>query len=216
MRKYLPVGTRERLGGFLFLGLVLGSVGIGCGMFDIRPPTPPPGVGSGPPHASPVDPESVLYNFTQAIRYQTDGLQQYDGTLAESFHLVLDQEDVRDIGIAGLDSLSKPRDIDAQRLRCQESSSDSFYFAFGNATPIKEGQTAYYLDIPYELRILVHQGDSLVVTQTIKGTSDVFLAQGLASNWAITRWVDQRENPFTSLGRWHAEKVGAGQAPRIP
>lgn len=210
MRKSWLTGTGERWGGYLLVGLVLGSLGIGCGMFDIRNPIPPPKPGSGPPHAIPVAPESVLFNFEQAIRYQTDGLDQYGKTLAETFHLVLDQADVADIGIPGTDSLSKSCDVDAQRLRSGESSADSFYFAFGNATPTKEGQTAYYLDIPYELDILVRQGDTLAVTQTIKGTSDLYLAQSQAtSTWAITRWVDQREAPITSLGRWHAEKVGS-------
>jgi hypothetical protein len=221
MGKSLLAGTEKRRGGYLFLGLVLGSLGIGCGMFDIRAPTPPPKPGSGPPHASPVAPESVLFNFEQAIRYQTNGLDQFDKTLFDTFHLVLDQADVADIGIPGIDSLSKTRTYDAQQLRSGECPktgtcpADSFYFAFGNATPTKEGQTAYYLDIPYELRILVRQGDTLAVTQTIKGTSDLYLALQ-ANTWSITRWVDQREFPLTSLGRWYAEKVGTGQAPRIP
>jgi len=161
-----------------------------------------------------VAPESVLFNFTHAIRYQLSGVQQLEGSLAETFHLVLDVSDVDDIGIPGVDSLEGARTARAQELRSTESSADSFYFAFGTATKVDEGSTAYYLDIPYELRILVRQGDSLAVTQTISGTADLYLAE--LTQWAITRWVDQRQEGITSLGRWYAEIVGTSQAPGAP
>jgi len=81
--------------------------------------------------------------------------------------------------------------------------------------PVRTDQTAYYLDIPYVLRIGHSQGDSLIVTQTIAGTSDLYLAEGQAAQWFITRWVDQRGESI-SLGRWYAEKVGSSQAPQGP
>ena len=215
----MAAGTRLNWTGFLILGWMLGSLAMGCGMFDIRAPVAP-GTGPevGPPRASPVAPESVLFNFTHAIRYQLNGLQQLGSSLAETFHLVLDEGDVGEINIPGIDSLEKARTVKAQELRSQESSADSFYFAFdeSEAQKIEEGSTAYYLDIPYELRILVRQGDSLVVSQTISGKSDLYLAELLGGQWAITRWVDQRQPPNTSLGRWFAEIVGTSQAPGAP
>ena len=216
MAKSLRSGTGPRWPGFLFLGLALVSVGEGCGMFDIRPPTPPDKGLCVAHRATPESAESVLVNFAQSFRCQAAGIGQFGETLAEGFHLDLDDQDVIDIGIAGLDSLAKPQTVEAQRLRSVESSADSFAFEFADVPPTgRTDLTAYYLDIPYLLRIGVRQGDSLLVKKTIAGTSDLFLAEGQSSQWFITRWVDQRGDS-TSLGRWYAEKVGSSQAPRIP
>ena len=216
MAKSLRSGTGPRWTGFLFLGLTLVSLAAGCGMFDIRDPVQPPIGGCAARRASPGSAESVLYNFAQSFRCQEAAIGQFGETLADGFHLDLDDQDVVDIGIPGLDSLAKPQTIDAQRLRSIESSADSFAFEFANVPPTERTDlSAYYLDIPYLLRIGVRQGDSLLVKKTIAGTSDLFLAEGQSSQWFITRWVDQRGDS-TSLGRWYAEKVGSSQAPRIP
>jgi hypothetical protein len=187
-------------------------------MFDIRPPTPPDTRGLCVARfASPASAESVLFNFAQSFRCQEAALGQYGETLAEGFHLDLDDQDVLDIG-TGIDSLSKSQAVEAQRLRSIEASTDSFAFAFEFGSESQSGrtdQTAYYLDIPYKLRIGISQNDSLIVTKTISGTSDIFLAEGLASQWFITRWVDQRGDS-TSLGRWYGDKVGSSQATKSP
>lgn len=215
MAKSLRSGTGSRWTGYLFLGLTLASLAAGCGMFEIRDPVEPGKGACESRQASPVSAESVLYNFAQSFRCQAAAIGQFGETLAEGFHLDLDDQDVIDIGIAGLDSLSKTQTVEAQRLRSVESSADSFAFEFGDVPPIRTDQTAYYLDIPYSLRIGIRQGDSLLVTKTIAGTSDLYLAEGQSSRWFITRWVDQRGDS-TSLGRWYAEKVGSSQAPGIP
>jgi len=219
MTKSLRSGTGPNWTGFLLLGLTLASLGAGCGMFDIRPPTPPGIGGSCVSHAaSPASAESVLFNFAQSFRCQEAALAQFGETLAETFHLDLDDVDVSELkesGILGLDSLSKTQTVDGQRLRSIEFS-DSMVFEFG--IPSQSGRTdltAYFLDTPYLLRIGQSQGDSLIVTQTIAGTSDLYLAEGQASQWFITRWVDQRGDS-TSLGRWYADKVGSSQAPQTP
>jgi hypothetical protein len=218
MAKSLRSGTYPTWSGFLFVGLTLVSVGVGCGMFEIRPPTPPGGEPTCTArNASPASPESVLFNFAQSFPCQEAALGQFEGTLAEGFHLDLDDQDAIDIG-TGVDSLSKAQTAEGQRLRSIEASTDSFAFAFEFGEESESGrtdQTAYYLDIPYTLRIGQSQGDSLIVTKTIAGTSDVFLALGLASQWFITRWVDQRGDS-TSLGRWYGDKVGSSQAAQSP
>jgi len=216
MTKSLGSGTGPRWIGYPFLGLMLVSAGAGCGMFDIRPPTPPVKPGCVAHRATPESAESVLVNFAQSFRCQEQALGQFGETLADGFHLNLDDQDVVDIGIPGLDSLSKTQTTDAQRLRSVEASTDSFAFEFANVPPTgRTDQTAYYLDIPYLLRVGIRQGDSLIVTKTIAGTSDLFLAENASSQWFITRWVDQRGDS-TSLGRWYAEKVGSSQAPQGP
>ena len=186
-------------------------------MFDIREPTPPPVGGCQVRRAIPASAESVLFNFAQSFRCQQQALDQFGETLAEGFHLDLDDQDVIDIGIPGLDSLSKTQTVDGQRLRSVEASTDSFAFEFADVPPTgRTDKTAYYLDIPYLLRVGVRQGDSLIVTKTIAGTSDLFLAEsGVTTQWFITRWVDQRGDS-TSLGRWYAEKVGSSQALQGP
>jgi len=208
------VGTRRQGGGFLLAGLAMASVAVGCGLFEIREPSKPIEPGGGPPRAAPVAPESVLFNFTQAVRYQLDGLGQYEESLWEQYFLVLDQLDVIDIGIPGIDSLSRSRDTEAQRLRSQESPADSFFFAFGDAEPERIGSTAFYQDLPYELQILVPDGDSLKVNLILRGKVDLNLAEVQAGKWVITRWADEREDPFVSFGRWHAEQVGSQAPPR--
>jgi|GEM_PF-1283588 len=216
MAKSLGSGTGPRWTGFLFLGVTLVSAGAGCGMFDIREPTPPIGPSCVAHRATPESAESVLVNFAQSFRCQEQALAQFGETLAEGFHLDLDDQDVVDIGIPGLDSLSKTQTVDGQRLRSVEASTDSFAFEFADVPPTgRTDQTAYYLDIPYVLRTGIRQGDSLIVTKTIAGTSDLYLAENVSSQWFITRWVDQRGDS-TSLGRWYAEKVGSSQAPKGP
>ena len=218
MAKSLRSGTSPGWTGFLILGLALGSAGAGCGMFDIRPPTPPNIKGlCVARRANPASAESVLFNFSQSFRCQEAALGQFGETLAEGFHLVLDIRDAADIG-TGIDSLSKDLTVEGQRLRSVEASTDSFTFAFEFGKESDSGrtdQTAYYLDIPYTLRIGQSQNDSLIVTKTISGTSDVFLAEGQSSQWFITRWVDQRGDS-TSLGRWYGDKVGSSQAAQNP
>jgi len=215
MAKSLLSGTRPGWTGFLLLGLTLGSIGAGCGMFDIRDPVGPINATCSVHQASPISAESVLVNFAESFRCQEAASSQFNETMAEGFHLKLDVQDVIDIGIPGLDSLSKAQTIEAQRLRSNESSTDTMVFEFGDVEPVRTDQTAYYLDIPYVLRIGHSQGDSLIVTQTIAGTSDLYLAEGQAAQWFITRWVDQRGESI-SLGRWYAEKVGSSQAPQGP
>ena len=219
MAKSLRPGTGPRWTGFLFLGVTLVSAGAGCGMFDIREPTPPLVASCQVRRAIPASAESVLFNFAQSFRCQEVSLAQFGETLAEGFHLDLDNQDVTDIGIPGLDSLTKTQTVDAQRLRSIEdlyAHPDSMAFEFADVPPTgRTDQTAYYLDIPYTLRIGHVQGDSLVVTKTIAGTSDLYLAEGQVAQWFITRWVDQRGDS-TSLGRWYAEKVGSSQAPKDP
>jgi hypothetical protein len=216
MAKLSCLGTSPRWTGFLFLGLTLASAGAGCGMFDIRDPVGPIQATCSAHRATPESAESVLVNFAESFRCQQAAIGQFGETMAEGFHLDLDDLDVQELGIAGLDSLSKAQTVEAQRLRSIEASADSFAFEFANKQPDgRTEQTAYYLDIPYTLRIGHAQGDSLIVTKTIAGTSDLYLAEGQASQWFITRWVDQRGDS-TSLGRWYAEKVGSSQAPQGP
>ncbi len=216
MAKSKASGTGLRWTGFLLLGLTLVSAGAGCGMFDIREPTPPRQATCVAERNNPASAEDVLFNFAQSFRCQEQSLDQFQETLVEGFHLDLDDQDVVDIGIPGLDSLAKAQTVEAQRLRSTDDSADSAAFEFADREPTgRTDQTAYYLDIPYLLRIGIRQGDSLIVTKTIAGTSDLYLAEGQAANWFITRWVDQRGDS-TSLGRWYAERVGSSQAPQGP
>jgi hypothetical protein len=187
-------------------------------MFDIRDPVGPIKATCSAHRATPESAESVLVNFAESFRCQQAAIGQFGETMAEGFHLDLDDLDVQELGIAGLDSLSKPQTVEAQRLRSIEDPNgpDSMAFEFAKKQPDgRTEQTAYYLDIPYTLRIGHVQGDSLIVTKTIAGTSDLYLAEGQASQWFITRWVDQRGDS-TSLGRWYADKVGSSQAPQGP
>jgi hypothetical protein len=74
-------------------------------------------------------------------------------------------------------------------------------------TPERTDTTAFYLDIPYEMQLIRQNGDSLVIENTIKGKAELSLREVGSGTWALTRWVDEREDPFTSFGRWHAERA---------
>ncbi len=177
----------------------------GCGMFSIRNPIPPPdgGVGCPPPLVAD-NAANVLTNFGQAVRCKVDGIGQYQDALAEGFFLVLDLIDVQELGT--VDSLNRLQDVNAQQLLSTDSP-DSFYFAFGEQTPERTTDTtAFYLDIPYELQIIDQQRDSLLTT--ISGKAEISLAEDPETlNWSITRWVDKREEPNKSFGRWHGERA---------
>src|SRR5262249_53843049 len=112
MAKSSGSGTSPRWTGYLLLGLTLGWAGAGCGMFDIRDPTPPVVPGCVARRASPASAESVLFNFAESFRCQQAAIGQFGETLAESFHLDLDDLDVQEIGIPGLDSLSKAQTVE--------------------------------------------------------------------------------------------------------
>jgi hypothetical protein len=185
----------------VFVGLLAsGSHSIGCGMFEIRDPVSPSG-GPACRRVSPIDSDKVLENFAQAIGCKLDGMGQYEEALAESFHLVLDIIDVQEMAGA-VDSLNRSQDVDAQRLVAGDIP-DSLFFAFGDIEPERTDTTAFYLDIPYELQLIRQEGDSLIV----KGKAELTLIETGPGTWVMTRWVDEREDPFTSFGRWHAERA---------
>ena len=158
------------------------------------------------PHRTPIEPEDVLFNFEEAVKHKVDGLSQYAEALHDDFHLVLDIIDVQELGIEGVDSLSKQRDQDVQRIWSEELP-DSFYFAFGDQQPSTETDTtAFYLDIPYELQFIVQQNDS--VRATLAGKAELtMLKDPQTTLWSLRRWVDKREEPNTSFGRWHGERA---------
>jgi hypothetical protein len=182
----------------------------GCGFFDIREPAEPVGPSSCP-RANPVDPESVLVNFESAIRCKENGLSIYDESLADGFQLVLDIVDAQDLS---LDSLSKAQDLDAQQI-LSETVSDSLDFAFTRVEPERSSSTiARYLDMPYVLRFLRRQGSVFVPVDSVRGIADTLSVTEQANGtWAVSRWVDQRQAPFLSFGRWHGDRV-ISTAPR--
>jgi hypothetical protein len=210
MVKSVFLGTKRVLPGFFLTYTALALIA-GCGLFTIRDVVAPDETGDGIPRKQAIDPDSVLCNLEVAIRYKIGGLGLYEDSLAESFFLVLDIVDVQELGVAGLDSLSKSEDAAAQRLVSTDSP-DSFYFAFGEVTPERTDTTAFYLDIPYELQMIDDEG---VTVETIKGKADVTVAEDNVGTWAVTRWVDQREDPFLSFGRWHGERA-IQTAPKPP
>lgn len=207
MVKFDQKGTGKGVWVFLvLLGGVIWNL-TGCGLFDIRDPVEPEKNARVPPRAEPLDPDSVLFNFTWAVRYDIDGLQLYEESLRDAFHLVLDPFDVQELGL-DVDSLTRNQDVTAQRRWSQELP-DSFAFSFSSQIVERTtDSTAQYLDIPYELQLIRQEGDSLITTETIRGTADLFLLRDrTTTEWALRRWVDQRQDPFKSFGRWHGERA---------
>lgn len=197
-------GTAARLAGYTLVLAALAHLATGCGFFDIRSPAAPvPGVRV--PRAQPVDPDSVLFNFEQAVIFKLDGLAQYDEALAETFALILDPVDVSELGLAA-DSLTKAQDVFAQRVFSQETA-DSLFFFFGDVPPQNTGGQALYEAIPYELQFLRQEADSVVLVGTVKGTADITVTEG-EQIWAMTRWVDERDpGGLESWGRVHGSRA---------
>ena len=205
--QWLALGTRRGWPVFL---MVMGLVGqTGCGMFDLRNPVEPPNPGPGIPSLPWTSPENVLFNFAEAVKANRDGLVQYGDALAEPFELRLDAIDVLEMGAGGREFLCKAADTDAQRTRAGElealmTGTDSLSFVFGNIEPERTDTTAFYLDIPYELQLIRPEGDSLIV----QGKAELFMLENRQTlEWEITRWIDKREDPATSFGRWHGERA---------
>lgn len=203
----LLLGTKRVLPVFLLVSSGLVSQN-GCGMFDLRDPVAPPDLGPGIPSLPPNDPANVLFNFAEAVKANRDGFVQYGETLQEAFELRLDALDV----IEGSDErvyLCKAADTDAQRRRAEEleglmASSDSVSYEFGFDTPTDESDTtAYYLDIPYELQLIRSEGDSLIA----RGKAEIYMLKNEQLEWEISIWIDKRQDPATSFGRWHADKA---------
>jgi hypothetical protein len=208
MRKSSGSGTGRGWAVFLWLVAFAAVETAGCGLFKIRDPVQPV-LPKGCPRAAAVSPESVLVNFEYAMGCKGDGLVNYGDALAETYSLVLDQNDVPEIG-NGLDSLSKSQDVDAQRI-LTSALPDSFHFVFGDPGSTKESGTTFsYFTMPYLLQLIRAQGDSFVVADTILGTADITLAEQQAGQWALTRWVDTRSEKYKSFGRWHGERVVVG------
>jgi hypothetical protein len=213
MIQFAVVGTK-RTWPVLLLVLAPLLAETGCGLFSIRDPVAPVDPGPEIPRRTPTEPEDVLFNFEEAVKHKVDGLSQYAEALHDDFHLVLDIIDVQELGIEGVDSLSKQRDLDAQRIWSQDTcavpadcDADSFYFAFDNQQPSTETDTtAFYLDIPYELQFIVQQNNS--VSATLAGKAELTMVKDEQTTlWSLRRWVDKREEPNTSFGRWHGERA---------
>lgn len=201
-------GTRHRLSGFLWLAALglygfLGLYGYGCGSFSIRDPVQPAGGGLSCKRLNPSNEDSVLANFAQSIECKLDGTSLYSESLADSFWLIVDPLDVADM-VEPRDSLSKSQDVAAQERRVSDAAAaDTFSFSFGSMKPTETtDKTAFYLDMPYEL-FLIRQDSTQ--TDTIKGKADITVQEITTGTWALIRWVDKRQDPYTSFGRWHAE-----------
>lgn len=204
MVKLSPRGTPRLRKVFLGL-LALVLYGYGCGMFDIRDAVAPTTTG-GCPRLNPSSSDSVLANFEQAIQCRLDGTSLYAEMLAESFQLVLDELDVQEL-LGDWDSLNKAEDVSAQEILAGDNAvADSFFFSFGNVQPERKDTTDFYLDIPYEL-LLIRQEGGVTVQDTVKGKAELTVKVVGSGSWAISRWVDERQDPFTSFGRWHAERA---------
>jgi hypothetical protein len=206
MKKSPAGGTRR---GFrVFLGmLALGLYAYGCGMFDIREAVGPSNPGEEAcPRENPSNSDAVLKNFAAAITCKLDGTGLYDQTLAETFQLILDELDVQEL-VGEWDSLNKAEDVAAQEILAGDDAvADSFHFSFGSVLPERTDTTAFYLDIPYQL-LLIRQVDTLAVADTIKGRAELTIREFGSGTWALSRWVDERQDPYTSFGRWHAERA---------
>lgn len=205
--QWMVLGTKRGWPVFLLLVGVVGQSG--CGMFDLREPVAPLEPGSGIPGLPWDSPENVLFNFAEAVKANRDGLVQYGDALADEFELHLDAIDVLELGADGREFLCKAADTEAQSTRAGElealmAGTDSLSFVFGDVLPERTDTTAFYLDIPYELQLIRPEGDSLIV----EGKAELFMLENRQTlEWAITRWIDKREDPATSFGRWHGERA---------
>jgi len=183
-----------------------------CGMFQIRDAVAP-SVG-GIPERQALNPEDLLFNFESAVSHKGAGLPLYERCLSDDFILVLDQLDADEIGL-GINELPKDSDVAAQGIfvtsdnKYLTASSDSIEFKFTSKAP--EGGTGsdstYYQDIPYELTVRRLEGGNWVKLDSLRVAGKIRLSMSRGSDtiWRFRRWIDQRVEEATSLGRVHGE-----------
>lgn len=186
------LGTRARLGGYLFVSLLVAGFGLGCGLFEIRNPVPP-NTDILCVEVLPTNPEDVLVNFAAAMSCKLDGVSQFQDTWDQEevgAWLVLDPLDAAALGQIGIenpDSLTFERIFTGHFALMQEFDvTDSVSFEFGDAA-FEEitDQTAFYQDIPYFMTVL---DDTLGVTQRIEAVTNIALRLKSNQEWVITRW----------------------------
>lgn len=199
MRVPIDPGTRRRTLGFMVLAggaLVLGLSA--CGLFDIRDRVPPVIVDIRCQGESPTSSDIVVDNFALAIECRDQGTGLFEQTLGTGFGLVFDAQDYFELQQLGVtrDSLVKSEAIQAlDRIINSAELPDSFRFVFTPVTPQDlGGSQVFYELMPYRLEMYQPSGDTALLAAEYAGLVNMTVAEQQAGTWAISRWVDFRDN----------------------
>ncbi|HEX7878652.1 MAG TPA: hypothetical protein VF720_04550, partial [Candidatus Eisenbacteria bacterium] len=157
----------------------------GCGYFAPRDPDEP---GDPPDRHAPTAPESVLFNFQQALQEKVLGAPQLAETIDPDFILDLDERDSDRLN--GLQVIFKDEFETANRLflSLRIGANDLSVLFDTTSTPLvpETADSAFYNRLPYKL-LVFPQGQSVAI-DSIKG--EVNLRFKRRTNWAIVAWED--------------------------
>ena len=199
MRTRTDSGTgRIVMGLIVMVGGALVLAFSACGLFDIRDKVPPIIGGTCGQGESPTSSDIVLDNFTEAMECRKYGSALFAQSITDGFWLVLDfqtREELRLLGVPR-DSLNRADMIIAQdRVATSAEFPDSFRFVFTPVVPQDQGGSQVYYELmPYRLEMYQLDGESAVLTTQYSGTVDLTVSEQQAGTWAISRWVDGRDN----------------------
>ncbi len=208
MRIVPAAGTRRRLLGFVVALAVAGPILASCGMFSIRKPVEPGTGGQACARRNPIDPDSVLYNFSKAMGCGSDGIPQFDETLGPGFQLALDALDVQNR--QGARDTLTAEEVKLGQQGLVNSTTDSLYFVFSRVEPTRTSGTAFYERMPYTLQFIERQADTTIVTRTISGEVNLTATELSAGSWVLSLWGDLRDGSDNqTLGSFYDQTAPA-------
>jgi len=199
MRLRTDLGTRR-----IVLGLIVMTGGAlvlalsACGLFDIRDEVPPIDVDKRCQGDSPTSSDIVVANFALAMECRKDGAALFAQSLTDGFWLVLDDQSVIELEQLGVprDSINRAEMILAQdRISNSAEFPDSFRFVFTPVVPQDQGGSQVYYELmPYRLEMYQLEGETAQLTTQYVGLVNLTVSEEQAGTWAISRWVDLRDN----------------------
>jgi hypothetical protein len=213
MRVRIDPGTQRMATGLIVLvGGALVLTLSACGLFDIRPPVPPGTVKESCQGDSPTSSDIVITNFALAVDCRKDGSGLFAQSITDGFSLVLDARDYFELQQFGVtrDSINRAETILAQeRIATSTEFPDSFRFVFTPVVPQDQGGSQVYYELmPYRLEMYQLQGDTAQLATQYAGVVNLTVSEEQAGTWAISRWVDFRDNSGNrSLGYLYALKA---------